>query len=301
MKKENPKIRYLGMLSVIVIFIGIIIAILILAKRPTLSYQDLEISNFEWETCTNPPCAEPPIYYSEGQLVGEGNLVLTSKKEIYAKIWVNDEISDITSDSPLSVEGERRIHLRYIPLSSLYETIKIEVCFSPKSEFNKLSKDVICKEKLFTLPKFSVDVFPDTLEFTVSKSSRYVEERKNITIVNTGEIPIEIAVFLPRGTGYPYPEYVTYGFVEGPKHIKDCESMNLLRGGIQITLLGGCVYSALFPGESAKYDIGVVAGDFDMPVGVYTSKAFIGAFYPSRHPEDALYRKEFNIILRVVE
>jgi len=297
--KRNKKSKLNLWIPLIIIFTIIGITVFQI-KVPKISYKDLEILNFEWE-CLEGQCKEPPLVYLHDQLKGRGDLVLYSYVDspLYVKIWVNDKLSDTTQDSPRSVwGGERKIHLWNIPLSSLNDILKIEVCFSYKEEFNKYSKDVICKEKVFSLPKISVDISPEIVEFSVSKSNWWDTQRQNITIRNTGEVPINIAVFLPsyvsERLNYPtyYPQYMTVGFVGLPSRLREIYENPI--GLISVTLL---------PGESAKYDIAVSignVGEFDTPLGTYTSTGYIFSLYYDNFDE-AQFKKEFTIRTRVTE
>lgn len=280
------------------------------AQKIEFNYNDVELSNFKWESCFNPgeyECNDMPISYNiNGALVGAGNLMVYSSKErAYARVYVNRELGSSTKDYafPL-VSGDNRIHLWDISLDSLYGDVTFKVCFSGNREVTQESPGVICKEKSFSKPTISVSVSPDPLTFNINKND--VEfPRKKVTVTNIGNIPIHITVLLPsyavKSLNYPTssPQYGTFGFVDYPDHPR-----NPPKGG------EGMIESVdLLPGESAQYDATVSIGNFGVyntPIGTYTSEGYALAVYPTMGMpgyinsfDQAKFKKTFSITTEV--
>jgi|GEM_PF-4730953 len=256
---------------------------------------DVEITKFTWIACKTPgefECNFPPIFRSlDGGLKGQGDLYVYSReKKIYMKVYVDDIPLTIDySQGPVELErGENKFHIKDIPLHSFSGDITFKACFSRSGEFNK---DEVCKKKTFHLPRISLSVEPSTIVFNVSKED-FETPRKNITITNTGEIPLDVSVMLPSAVGiegYPtyYPQYLTYGFVLFPD----------LETGAMKSSWGGTTSVLLLPGKSALYDISVSVGnqgEYDVQPGTYTSEGYVYTFWVDGYI-DALYKKSFSL------
>lgn len=265
-----------------------------------VTYYDTDITDFKWTGCwdIDDICYSSPIHFDYEKLKGEGDLIINSNKEkLYALIYVNGKMSSATQDFPKFLNGGiNRVHLTDIELDSLYDKFDMEICFSTKRDFTKYSEGIICKSESFSLPRISVKVSPDPVRFTIEKEG-IETPRKNIKITNTGKIPIIVNVLLPsyivEDLDHPkyYPQYPTFGFVEYPDHFPNPSKEKS----------GMPVYINLLPGESTEYDIGVSVGnigEFDTPLGAYTSTGYVYTF-PASSFNKAQFKEEFTIITNV--
>jgi hypothetical protein len=296
METNNP---LFGLISTIVILLSICGCI----QENSVTNSDFEISSFKWENCANPgdkDCDYAPIYYDKGELVGYGNLIVTSSKDfLRTKIYVNGNDLPQTDSPGYLKKGENKIFLIAFKKISINQPVTVKVCISTQGDFTQYSNNVICKEKSFSYPRVSFSISNVPITFSLNKDSYYEEAGKIdetgqkgigkiITVKNTGEIPINIDTYVPSSNeGIETAPQYRVQLIESPRYPD------------------GNLVPALTPGQSAKYKIQVsilpdseTANNQGTPTGTYTVTGnVVSSPYLSR--DSATFKQEFTIVTTV--
>jgi len=232
-----------------------------------ISSDDLEIQDFEWSDSYEK--GHSAIHISSSlDIAGRGELTFFLRKaDIYTYILINGN-DVMAADYNYGRQGVHNVEcgMSDVKLNSLEGYIDVKICFS--KDIDELKRDlssdkVICKEKTFGIPKFSLKVEPTEITLNYKKGEDF--PKANIIITNDGEVPIE-------------------------------PNLNLVTGSNDFSLYESYYESyVLLPGQSTTREF-VFNGR--PPVGTHNTKGFVSTFFDN---EGKIYKKEFDVKIVVTE
>ena len=295
MHKHKTHYFFIGFALVVIVLAILLISGVFTISKP-VSITDIQLSNFQYELYS---VSGVPILYDEnGNLEAEFSLIIsTNRDDLYYRVYdakreveINKNPDDARFSSyakKLNMGDNKFNGFRGLYLRSLGDSPQLEVCISTSRDFTKFSKNIVCSIRTFSPPHFQIEITPDPLVFTVSKEEWLWDlPHKTITIKNIGNIVAPSNVFIPS-------YHVTDPAYQTPLYYPSHPSMTTT------------FYSALQPGESYEYDVGVTignGGEFDTPLGTYEVKGYIYGISPGIDDcrwcvsvTTALFKKEFTI------
>ena len=254
---------------------------------------DISITKIEWY---NDDYSDAISYYKsesapdigqgffKNNLYGYFRITIDSNREnLFFKVFDenNNELGYGANEYPYPIQlGERIYDKFFIKLNNIFEDRDIKTCWSYDRNFNINSENKICKTTLLVSPEFKISVIPDSVVFTISKSSfQYEVPYRMISIKNDGSFVVTVCVLPPSYAAFPdyptyYPQYMTmYGFEHEGGGTMSCETLR--------------------PSESKNYQIGPSIGD--TPIGAYESTGYVtlAALSLTNKMQDSLVKHPF--------
>lgn len=273
----------------IVLLLGIVlisgIAFVDMMGEEPLESSDLDISELNWQE----------VHMDDGSLNANGNLTLSTSENLNVRVYTDSGriVSDPSPETPpiypesigpgekeLGQKKSSEVKLYDVPVESLSDAMKLEVCFSRERDFDRTSSSSVCKKNVFSPPEASLEVSENDIDFSMQIPETIGDnnvETSEIVVTNDGEIPVTIGQNIK---GEPADGvYFTEEWTSVPERYGDYDMIGTMM---------------LRPGETASFNVEAEVSAVAQS-GTYTANGNVFAIWEGSNWENAAIKKEYDI------